>query len=180
MIHRVKLLATRDKFEHHQIFAERILKRRETRRMNLVESRREKYHWPLNAKFKVVRRKIRSRDRYRVDARRFGVGHAEIHPFLVPRERGSSSEARRTSTTPALIELSRSLYQEMERAATSHHRLWRDSPTIVLRHVDCNIRINFKEMEGFFFYFFPIDLEPIDTGNCFMNNERRRNLSGWN
>lgn len=77
----------------------------------------------LNAKFKVVRRKIRSRDRYRVDARRFGVGHAEIHPFLVPRERGSSSEARRTSTTPALIELSRSLYQEMERAATSHHRL---------------------------------------------------------
>lgn len=139
-----------------------ILKRRETRRMNPVESRREKYHWPLNAKFKVIRRKIRSRDRYRVDARRFGVGHAEIHPFLVPRERGSSSEARRTSTTPALIELSRSLYQEMERAAPSHHRLWRDSPTTVLRHVDCNIRINFKEMEGFFFLFFPIDLEPIE------------------
>lgn len=107
-----------------------------------------------------------------VSARRFGVGHAEI------RERGSSSEARRTSTTPALIELSRSLYQEMERAAPSHHHALTRFPDESF-HVDCNIRINFEEMEVSIFSFFYIDLESIDTGNCFItNNERRDGIKG--
>lgn len=91
--------------------------------------------------------KIRSRDRYRREKIRCrSRGNT--------RERGSSSEARRTSTTPALIELSRSLYQEMERAAPSHHHTLTRFPDESTFHVDCNIRINFEEMEVSIFSFF--------------------------